>query len=220
MSIDNRHFPGCPHYRNAEQCAFVLSDEDSYDCCTCLKGFVSKRHLDFLQNLFNSAVRLLLYAGDASESGMEQGWKDEKNALLHHAKQFGFLAKEHEPSHGPTVPNVKEVEEKAYEAGLGRGRSEANFRIELWAHLVSRHAVIISPELSEAELFDLHKHEHDGPGTIRNHPREDLSFNLKKLGEVLSESEDDEPRCIRCKEPLSHKGLCRGEDRPHTPEQN
>jgi hypothetical protein len=66
---------------------------------------------------------------------------------------------------------------------------EAEARV-LWAHLVSAHACCIDPKTSAAELADLHKHEHQGPGTIRNHDPADRSYSLKKIGTVLSESEE------------------------------
>lgn len=62
-------------------------------------------------------------------------------------------------------------------------------RVKLWAHIVSQHASMLSPETPLDVLIDVHEHEHDGPGTIRNHPRESREYSLKKLGEVLSESD-------------------------------
>lgn len=60
---------------------------------------------------------------------------------------------------------------------------------KLWAHIVSQHASMISPELPLADLIEIHEHEHDGPGTIRNHPRESREYSLHKIGKVLSEAE-------------------------------
>lgn len=51
-SLVSRHREGCAHYRNEAQNIFLLSDEDSYDVCTCLKNFVS-------MTKFNEAVELL-----------------------------------------------------------------------------------------------------------------------------------------------------------------
>jgi hypothetical protein len=66
-----------------------------------------------------------------------------------------------------------------------------NKRIELWAHVVSEHANCIGPmALSLAELENQHRHEHHNSGGIRNHPEASREYSLKKLGEVLSESED------------------------------
>lgn len=65
-------------------------------------------------------------------------------------------------------------------------------RIKLWAHIVSEHANMLSPEMPLDDLIEIHDHEHDGPGTIRNHPRESREYTLKKLGNVLRES-DAEP---------------------------
>ncbi len=64
-----------------------------------------------------------------------------------------------------------------------------NKRVELWAHIVSEHATIIGLDTPYDELLIHHTDEHDGPGTIRNHPRESRDFTLKKLGEVLAEDD-------------------------------
>ena len=64
-------------------------------------------------------------------------------------------------------------------------------RIKLWAHCVSEHANILSPETSISDLIDYHEHEHNGPCTIRNHNRDDLKYSIKKIGKVLSESDED-----------------------------
>lgn len=63
-------------------------------------------------------------------------------------------------------------------------------RMQLWAHLVAMHATVLSPEVPLETLIELHEHEHDGPGTIRNHPRESRRYSLKRLGAVLQESEE------------------------------
>ena len=65
-----------------------------------------------------------------------------------------------------------------------------NKRVELWAHLVSEHAGIWPLDATYDELKDEHDHEHKGPGTIRNHPEESRAYSVKKLGQVLSESEE------------------------------
>ena len=62
-------------------------------------------------------------------------------------------------------------------------------RIKLWAHCVSEHAVLMSPESSLSQLREYHKHEHNGPCTIRNHDQEKLNYSLKKMGLVLCEAE-------------------------------
>lgn len=76
------------------------------------------------------------------------------------------------------------------EAHGGGLREEADGTLLLWAHLVSEHACIIRPEVTLAELEDLHHHEHAGPCTIRNHPRESLAYSLKKIASTLSELAD------------------------------
>lgn len=63
-------------------------------------------------------------------------------------------------------------------------------RLVLWGHLVSAHAGIFSLQATLEELLDMHEHEHNGPGTIRNHPRESRAYSIKKIGAVLSEAED------------------------------
>ena len=63
-------------------------------------------------------------------------------------------------------------------------------RIKLWAHLVSAHAAILSPETPMDDLEELHDHEHEGPCTIRNHPEDSREYSLKKAGRVLLDSED------------------------------
>jgi len=65
-----------------------------------------------------------------------------------------------------------------------------NDRIELWAHLVSEHASIIGFDLSVEELKAMHVQEHNGPGGIRNHSESLRNYSLKRLGRVLSESEE------------------------------
>lgn len=62
-------------------------------------------------------------------------------------------------------------------------------RIKLWAHLVSQHRAILDPLMDEEDLIDIHDHEHKGPGTIRDHDIKDRDFSVKKIGQVLSESD-------------------------------
>lgn len=62
-------------------------------------------------------------------------------------------------------------------------------RIVLWAHCVSEHAAILPPEITLEDLASYHEHEHEGPGTIRNHDPASRTYSLKKMGQVLSESE-------------------------------
>ena len=63
-------------------------------------------------------------------------------------------------------------------------------RVRLWAHCVSKHSVILSPDLNHVDLLDYHRHEHEGPGTIRDHDSGDISYSLKGIGKVLSECEE------------------------------
>ena len=65
-----------------------------------------------------------------------------------------------------------------------------NNRMALWAHCVSEHSVIMSPQTSIEDLRAYHKHEHEGPGTIRNHDETSREYSLKKMGKVLFEADD------------------------------
>lgn len=79
-----------------------------------------------------------------------------------------------------------------YCPGLPEGRRHPGrpHAIHLWAHLVATHAAILAPTASFKEMKELHDHEHQGPCTIRNHDPKDRSYSLKKLGQVLAESEE------------------------------
>lgn len=57
----------------------------------------------------------------------------------------------------------------------------------LWLHLVSRHADPMAVTRSGPDNEDQHEHEHRGPGTIRDHPVGDLSFNTVTAKHVLAE---------------------------------
>lgn len=58
---------------------------------------------------------------------------------------------------------------------------------KLWAHCVSEHAVVMAPDTPLEDLIEYHKSEHQGPGTIRDHDEASRVFDLKKIGQVLSE---------------------------------
>lgn len=58
--------------------------------------------------------------------------------------------------------------------------------LPLWLHLVSEHAGIYAPE---GDLHDMHEHEHNGLGTIRNHERTSRAYSLVKVADVLGEAE-------------------------------
>jgi hypothetical protein len=84
------------------------------------------------------------------------------------------------------IPNMKGVHIEILDGDTPKSSINA---IQLWAHYVSQHACIMSPETSLNNLIDYHDHEHHGPCTIRNHDPKELSYSLKKIGKVLSESE-------------------------------
>lgn len=65
---------------------------------------------------------------------------------------------------------------------------------ELAMHMIGRHCNAAAVASDWAENAGLHRHEHDGPGGIRNHPRGDLSFDPETVEAVLEEAEEmDEP---------------------------
>lgn len=63
----------------------------------------------------------------------------------------------------------------ARSAGQQFGRAAR--RVILQEHLQARHGFTFGPGVNEDldTLESNHEHEHDGPGTIRHHPREDLT---------------------------------------------
>jgi hypothetical protein len=63
-----------------------------------------------------------------------------------------------------------------------------------WAlamHLISAHCDSMAIERTPAENKDQHEHEHDGPGTIRNHPRNWLGWDENEIERTLEECEED-----------------------------
>jgi hypothetical protein len=62
---------------------------------------------------------------------------------------------------------------------------------DLAMHLIGEHADSMAVARPHAEnvLQHQHQHEHDGPGTIRNHPRGQLSYSAAKVEETLEELE-------------------------------
>ncbi len=58
-------------------------------------------------------------------------------------------------------------------------------------HLLSVHCLVNAMDLHDHEVLDAHDHEHTGPGTIRNHPRGDLTWTVDKIHRVLDDLRDD-----------------------------
>lgn len=54
-------------------------------------------------------------------------------------------------------------------------------------HLAGRHADGMALQRSVAENREAHQDEHDGPGTIRNHDRGDLSYDEQDVQQVIDE---------------------------------
>lgn len=57
-------------------------------------------------------------------------------------------------------------------------------------HLVSAHCDGMAIARSRAENLDQHAHEHQGPGTIRNHHLTSLIYDDQKIERVLEELEE------------------------------
>lgn len=60
---------------------------------------------------------------------------------------------------------------------------------DLAMHLVGEHADGMAVARPRAENAGQHEHEHDGPGTIRNHPRGWLGYSPARVEETLEELE-------------------------------
>lgn len=56
-------------------------------------------------------------------------------------------------------------------------------------HLIGEHADGLAVARPRTENIEQHKHEHDGPGTIRNHPRGWLGYSATRVEETLEELE-------------------------------
>lgn len=108
--------------------------------------------------------------------GMAETSNKDARQAIHNASTALQTAKEALEAAEECLTPVKDVED----------------RTVLWAHVVSAHACIMSPTTSLEDLLDYHHGEHNGPGGIRNHDEADRSFTLKKMGEVLIESDDGE----------------------------
>lgn len=54
-------------------------------------------------------------------------------------------------------------------------------------HLFTRHANIAALGMSDTAALDDHAHEHRGPGTIRNHDPEDLTYDPQRAAAMLDE---------------------------------
>lgn len=82
-------------------------------------------------------------------------------------------------------------EQAARAAIMMREVSAARTHARLWAHCVSEHACILSPETSMVDLRAFHAGEHRGPCTIRNHPKHARHYTLRKIATVLAEAEEN-----------------------------
>ncbi len=80
------------------------------------------------------------------------------------------------------LAHARRLEEDASPTSSGMAHSI------LWAHLTSRHAVIIGPDLTYADMLDMHAHEHNGPGGIRDHDEASRVYNIVRMGEILMEA--------------------------------
>lgn len=58
----------------------------------------------------------------------------------------------------------------------------------LQLHLVSAHCNAAALGLTASQARDAHQHEHDGPGTIRNHPRSSTLWDADKVADIIIEA--------------------------------
>ncbi len=63
---------------------------------------------------------------------------------------------------------------------------------ELAVHLICAHKNIASVWNGYEDNLGIHEHEHDGPGTIRNHRRDGIFFSAAEVEAVLEEAEREE----------------------------
>lgn len=61
---------------------------------------------------------------------------------------------------------------------------------QLRNHLAGRHGAAIDPEVSLEELVAAHFAEHTGPGGIRNHPIDDLTYDPAAAARTFAEAVD------------------------------
>ncbi len=83
------------------------------------------------------------------------------------------------PRVGPDTPaRVDDVSTRAHDA--------------LRLHLLSAHCNLAAATLSDTEALDQHQHEHDRPGTIRNHDRASLHWDDDRIRAMLAEADNDD----------------------------
>ncbi len=92
--------------------------------------------------------------------------------------------------HQLTVDDLAEQWHRAM--GTLPPRKPREDRLTLWAHIVAKHACIMATAATLEELIDYHDHEHQGPGTIRDHDRASRETSLHRLGAVLIEAEPED----------------------------
>lgn len=68
-------------------------------------------------------------------------------------------------------------------------QATAHDRLPLWAHLVSEHAACVGLDLTAKDLAEFHRHEHKGPGTIREHSPRSRAATMAKIIYVMSEAD-------------------------------
>jgi hypothetical protein len=86
---------------------------------------------------------------------------------------------------------------------------------ELALHLISAHAFtphVLTRTLAE-QMAD-HEHEHNGPGTIRNHPREARNFSADKIEAAFREHASVEESEARYHDDVTPK-LATARPQPH-----
>lgn len=76
-----------------------------------------------------------------------------------------------------------------------RGFEQGSYALAM--HLVGVHKNSAAIFNSEVDNIDGHWHEHFGPGGLRHHPYEDVSYDEAEVEAVLEEAEEMEALC-RC----------------------
>lgn len=94
----------------------------------------------------------------------------------------------------PTIRGLDPATEQALREYIRTRLTEVRYS-DLALHLVSAHCNAAGLNNTRAEALDNHHHEHHGPGGIRNHPTDDLFFDVDKIATVLLEcTEPDNPK--------------------------
>lgn len=85
-----------------------------------------------------------------------------------------------------TIADLSPADEATLRAYIATKLDEVRYS-DLSLHIVSAHCNGAGLNNTHADLLDDHHHEHHGPGGIRNHPYDDLFWDVEKIATVLIE---------------------------------